>query len=123
YHQHQRVFGKLIADEYAAEVLITPLRDEQIADFIKKYVDEQREEWRYSQEEIFDYIKKTRLRYECNNPLMLFTLMRTINGIQDRNRMNIDTRGKLLREFVSQLIGRELEKPKWKKVTFASEDV
>jgi len=127
-YREQPVFASLVGEEYTLEALITPLRTKQIEEFVNQYitegyVNEQDERWNYTSDEVIGLIKETRLRYECTNPLMLFTLMKTINSIGVERGKQIDTRGRLLQEFVSQLIQRELEKPKWTKLAFTANEL
>lgn len=121
-YREQPAFSKLVRESRGQVALIPPLQLEQMYGFIKRYVDtsyvdEQGDRWQYSAEQIMQVIQQSRLRYNCTNPLMLFTLMRTVNGTGLERGMQLDTRGRLLREFVSQLIRRELKKPKWEALT------
>ncbi len=59
-------------------------------------------------------IDRSRLRYHCTNPMMLFTLMGIIDKIGVERGKQIDTRGRLLREYVKQLIEYEQQQAKWK---------
>ncbi|HET8910897.1 MAG TPA: hypothetical protein VFN23_05515, partial [Ktedonobacteraceae bacterium] len=94
--------------------LIYPLRLEQIRDFIEQYIQSQgTAEWQHSTDEIMQVIERSRLRYHCTNPMMLFTLMKIIDSIGVERGKMIDTRGLLLREFVVQLIQNEQEHPRW----------
>ena len=66
-------------------------------------------------------IDRSRLRYHCTNPMMLFTLMGIIDKIGVEYGKQIDTRGLLLRESVSQLLAQEIDK--WDGTAPAEQDV
>ena len=114
YHA-QPVFQTLVGEQYAREFLISPLKLEQMREFVEKYilagyVDEHSGIWQYTVDDIMGVIEKSRLSKHCTNPLMLYTLMKTINGTSLESSLELDTRGRLLGEFVSQLIRSELQK-------------
>jgi len=92
---------------------LQPLQPEQIHEFVEHYVSEQGDRWTYTPEQILEVIDSSRLRYHCTNPMMLFTFMEIIEGIGVQHDKQIDTRGQLLREYVSQSIERERSQARW----------
>ncbi len=75
----------------AAEALIAPLPLNKISEFVERYLTYPPAEghtWNYSAEEITQRVKETSLRYDCANPFMLVTLMKTINGIKPEERIS-----------------------------------
>lgn len=125
-YREQVVISRLVTERYATAVFISPLRLEQINEFIERYLDiapVDGQAWRYTASDIADLIRPTSLRYDCTNPFMLVTMMQTMNALNAEQRKHINTRGLLLRAFVSQLMAKELQKPEWSRRTFNQDDV
>ena len=98
---------------HAAEALIAPLPLNKISEFVERYLTYPPAEgytWNYSAEEITQRVKETSLRYDCANPFMLVTLMKTINGIKPEENRDINSRGRLLRAYISQALDDQLKK-------------
>lgn len=125
YIDHQ-MFSQLVGDGLAHRRILRPLHSNLIKEFISKYIEEYTisgEVSRYTADQVFDLIKKTRLRYECTNPLMLATLIEVVNNSTQRTSSQIETRGKLLRAWIASLIEREMAKDAWQSLPFQSRDV
>lgn len=121
-YRGQTALQSLVGKEYAETRMLQPLKPEDIETFIQKYIDaryvdeQEKDSWKYSVVEIKNFIDRSRLSKHCSNPLILYTLMRTINGMElIQGLRRLDTRGRLYKEFVSQLIKREANKPSWSK--------
>lgn len=112
-YREQREFVQLVDEGQAERVVIYPLQPEQVYDFVETYVTSQGKQWRHTAGQIMQVIDRSRLRYHCTNPMMLFTLMGIIDKIGVERGKQIDTRGRLLRESVKQLIEYEQQQAKW----------
>lgn len=120
-YREQPDFVELVEDGRAARVVVYPLQLEQVYAFVERYVEQQSDQWRHTAGQIMTVIDRSRLRYHCTNPMMLFTLMGIIDKIGVEYGKLIDTRGLLLRESVSQLIAQEVDK--WDGAAPAEQDI
>ncbi len=114
-YRGQPDFIRLVNKGQASRATVYPLQAEQINEFVERYVERQDNHWRHTAGQIMQVIDRSRLRYHCTNPMMLFTLMGIIDKIGVERGKQIDTRGRLLRESVQQLIIREQAQPRWNK--------
>jgi HEAT repeat protein len=112
-YREQSGFVQMVEEGYAARAVIYPLQPEQVSEFVERYVERQGRNWQHTAGQILHVIDRSRLRYHCTNPMMLFTLMGIIDKIGVERGKQIDTRGRLLREYVRQLIAYEQRQPKW----------
>ncbi|HLZ55624.1 MAG TPA: HEAT repeat domain-containing protein [Ktedonosporobacter sp.] len=114
-YREQQDFVQLVEEGYAARAVIYPLQPEQVSEFVERYIERQDQDqhWRHTAGQILQVIDRSRLRYHCTNPMMLFTLMGIIDRIGIERGRQIDTRGRLLREYVKQLIEYEQRQIKW----------
>lgn len=112
-YREQAEFVTLVEEGRATKVVIYPLQTTEINEFVERYVEHQDRQWRHTAGQIMQVIDRSRLRYHCTNPMMLFTLMGIIDKIGVERGKQIDTRGRLLRESVRQLIAREQEQSRW----------
>lgn len=112
YHERSD-FVQLVDDGQAVCAVIYPLQHEQVYEFVELYVQKQDKQWKHTAGQILQVIDRSRLRYHCTNPMMLFTLMGIIDQIGVERGKQIDTRGRLLREYVRHLIDYEGRQAKW----------
>ncbi|GCE49119.1 hypothetical protein KTH_39880 [Thermosporothrix hazakensis] len=105
-YKGQSEFKLLVESGQAELATIHPLQPEQVREFVERYVKTQ-SEWHHSDDEIMEVIDRSRLRYHCTNPMMLVTLMEIIDQIGVERGKQVDTRGRLLREWVRQVIVKE----------------
>ena len=112
-YREQSEFVQLVDDGRAERVVIYPLQSEQVYEFVETYVINQGKQWRHTAGQIMQVIDRSRLRYHCTNPMMLFTLMSVIDKIGVERGKQTDTRGRLLRESVKQLIEYEQQQARW----------
>ncbi len=122
-YREQEDFVKLVDEGHAARAVVYPLQPDQINQFVERYVERQDKSWLHTAGQIIQVIDRSRLRYHCTNPMMLFTLMGIIDKIGVERGKQIDTRGRLLREYVKQLISKEQHQPKWSKAAPNERDV
>ncbi len=115
-YREQPDFIDLVNKGQASRATVYPLQTDQISEFVERYVERQDKHWRHTAGQIMQVIDRSRLRYHCTNPMMLFTLMGIIDKIGVERGKQIDTRGRLLRESVKQLVMREQAQPRWNKV-------
>ncbi len=104
--REQPQLAQLVAEHLVAHAVISPLSLEQMRSFIERYIEEQEpgKRWQHTAGQIMDVIEHSRLRFQCANPLLFFAFMQVIDGIGVERGKQIDTRGRLLREFVTHLI-------------------
>src|SRR5579883_964082 len=114
-YREQPDFIQLVEGGQALRAVLYPLQPEQISEFVERYVVRQDQRWQHTAGQIMQVIDRSRLRYHCTNPMMLFTLMGIIDKIGVERGKQIDTRGRLLRESVRQLIEYEQLQPRWSK--------
>ncbi|MBE3560744.1 MAG: HEAT repeat domain-containing protein [Ktedonobacteraceae bacterium] len=115
-YREQPDFVQLVEEGRVTCVTIYPLQPEQVSEFVERYVERQDQHWRHTAGQILQVIDRSRLRYHCTNPMMLFTLMGIIDKIGVERGKQIDTRGRLLREYVRQLIAYEQRQPRWNRL-------
>jgi HEAT repeat protein len=116
---------QLAVDGQAVCAEISQLQQAQIREFVEHSIEEQGEniQWMYTAGQVMEAIDHSRFRDFCTNPMMLLTLLDVIDE-QDVGRVKqMDTRGLLLREFVSELIKREQKRPLWSGKAPAYSDV
>jgi HEAT repeat protein len=116
-YREQADFVQLVEEGHVARAVIYPLRPEQVYDFVELYVEKQDKSWKHTAGQIMQVIDRSRLRYHCTNPMMLFTLMGIIDKIGMERGKQIDTRGRLLREYVRHLLDYERHQPRWMRGT------
>lgn len=107
-YREQGDLAQLVDEGRAARADMYPLDLAQVQEFVARYIERQNERWSHSTAEIMAVIDRSRLRYHCTNPMMLFTLMEIIDKIGVERGKQVDTRGRLLRESIRQLIANEL---------------
>ena len=106
---------QLVNEGHLERSLISPLRLEQVREFVERYIEAQGDQWQHTAGQIMQVIQNSRLRYLCANPLMLFFFLEIIDKVGVERGKKLDTRGRILREYVAQLIQREQKRPEWKK--------
>ncbi|GCF09131.1 HEAT repeat domain-containing protein [Dictyobacter arantiisoli] len=107
-YREQADFAQLVNDGQAIRVTVYPLQLEQVHEFVTRYVEKQTQQWVHTAEQIMQVIDRSRLRYHCTNPMMLFTLMEIIDTLGLDEGAQIDTRGRLLRESVRHLLRKRI---------------
>ncbi|GHO91340.1 hypothetical protein KSF_013880 [Reticulibacter mediterranei] len=122
-YREQHDFIQLVNEGSASCAIIYPLQPEQVHEFVERYVERQDLHWQHTAGQIVQVIDRSRLRYHCTNPMMLFTLMGIIDRIGVERGKQIDTRGRLLREYVKQLILYEQQQPRWSRGAPAEREV
>jgi HEAT repeat protein len=122
-YREQHKFVQLVDEGKASCVIVYPLQHEQIHELVELYVQKQDKRWQHTAGQILQVIDRSRLYYHCTNSMMLFTLMGIIDRIGIERGKQIDTRGRLLREYVKQVIAHEGQQAKWKREAPAQEVV
>jgi hypothetical protein len=118
-YRNQAVLSSLVEKHHAAEALILPLRLDDIHKFVEqytKYSNDEGKPWRYESQDINQLIEHSNMSYSCTNPMMLVTMMKIINQVGIEHGLELDTRGRLLSRFVSQVVRREITQPQWNTV-------
>ncbi len=114
---------QLVEEERAICVVIQPLQMEQIAEFVERYIEKQDKQWKHTAGQVMSVIERNRLRYHCTNPMMLYMLMGIIDKLGVERGKQVDTRGRLLREYVKQLLTSEQKQAQWSQGAPAQQDV
>jgi HEAT repeat protein len=122
-YREQREFEQLVDEGHASRAVIHPLQPEQINEFVERYIERQDKHWKHTAGQILQVIDRSRLRYHCSNPMLLFTLMGIIDKIGIERGRQIDTRGRLLREYIKQIVAYEQRQPKWSQETPTEQEV
>lgn len=113
-----------LVDEFSvALALIYPLNQGQVRSFVERYIEESDKHKRHTAGQIMELVDRSRLRYFCTNPMMLFVLLEIIDEMGVARGKQNDTRGYLLREYVAQLMRQEREQPEWSNEALAEKDV
>ncbi|HLZ80223.1 MAG TPA: HEAT repeat domain-containing protein, partial [Ktedonobacteraceae bacterium] len=114
---------QLVNEGHIERAVISPLQTDLVREFVEQYIEAQGDQWQHTAGQIMQVIQSNRLRYLCTNPLMLFSFLEIIDKVGIERGRKLDTRGHILREYVSQLIQREQKRPEWKKSVPAENDV
>lgn len=114
YHE-QPLLAQLVDDGQLVCTRLQPLQPEQVREFVEHIIAEQGARRRHTAGQIMEVINRSRLRSHCTNPMMLFALTEVIDDVGVQGGKQIDTRGQLLRQFVSQCIARERRQATWDK--------
>ncbi|TMC21484.1 MAG: hypothetical protein E6J34_09510, partial [Chloroflexi bacterium] len=112
-YREQRKLAQLVERGRVAQAVISPLLPEQIHACVERYIEQQDKQWKHTAGQIIQVIDRSRLRYHCTNPMMLFLLLGIIDTIGVERGKQVDTRGRLLREAVGQLIEDERQRARW----------
>jgi HEAT repeat protein len=108
-YREQEELVQLVDDGLAARAEMSPLDPAQVQEFVARSIERQSERPTYTTAEVMTAIERSRLRYHCTNPMMLFTLMEIIDHVGVERSKQVDTRGGLLREWVRLSIDNERE--------------
>src|SRR5260370_32627398 len=79
--------------------------------------------WQLTGGQVMEVINGSRLHDHCTNPLMFFSLLEIIDGIGVNFGRQLDTRGRLLRAYVKDLIQYEMSQPRWSNAALDENDV
>jgi HEAT repeat protein len=113
YHE-QDTFAQLVDEGNAMHALIYPMQPDHVNELVESFVERQDNHWRYTAGQIIQLIERSRLRYHSRNPMMAFALLNSIDRVGIEQSKQIDTRGRLLREYVVQLFENESKRPQWR---------
>ncbi len=122
-YRQQPDLVQLVEEGQAAHAVIHPLQPDQIAEVVEGYIEKQDKQWRHTAGQIMSVIERSRLRYHCTNPLMLFTLMGIIDKVGVERGKQTDTRSLLLHEYVKQALNSGRKQAKWSQRAPAEQEV
>ncbi len=122
-YREQQELIMLGNEGHIERAVIYPFQVEQVRQFIERYIQDQGRQGQHTAGQVMQMIDHSRLRYLCANPLILCTLMETIDKVGIERGKQLDTRGGLLQEYVAQLIEREQARSKWRRGAPAANDV
>ncbi|GAC1366489.1 MAG: hypothetical protein NVSMB44_30300 [Ktedonobacteraceae bacterium] len=112
-YRRQPELMQLVDNGQVAYAVINPLRTEHIAEYVERYIEKQDKQWKHTAGQVMSVIERSRLRYHCTNSMLLSALMAVIDKIGVERGKQSDTRGRLLREYVRQLITNERKQAIW----------
>jgi HEAT repeat protein len=112
-YRRQPDLVQLVEEGRTTCVVIRPLQTDQIAQFVERYIEKQDKQWKHTAGQIISVIERSRLRYHCTNPMLLFMLMGIVDKIGVERGKQVDTRGRLLREYVKQRCNNEQKQAQW----------
>ena len=104
---------------------VQPLEEEQARNFVERYIEGEKsgKRWRHTAGQIMDMIAHTRLRALCSVPLFMLALLSVIDSIGIERGKRLDTRGRLLRAYASDLVQQAQKQPAWQKRAPQEKDV
>ena len=94
-------------------VVLRPLEHEQIRAFVESRALNTYNPWQHTVGQVMQEIERSRFRYHCTNPMLLSCLVEIVDRAGIERARQLDTRGRLLREFVAQVIELEQSDPAW----------
>ena len=106
-YRGQQALLKLVDDDLIDLAIIEPLQPAQVRDFVERYIESQGNHWRHTAGQIMQSIDRSRLRYLCRNPLLLFSFLAIIDRIGIQHVQSLDTRGLLMQSYVAHMLKQE----------------
>ena len=103
----------LVDGGFAARAVISPLSSQIMRGCIEQYIETQDNGWQYTAGQLMHSITSSRLRYLCDNPFLLFTLLEMVPTTAIDRIKVLDTRGRLLQAYVMQRITQGRQQPRW----------
>jgi HEAT repeats len=121
---HNSIFETVVNERGIQTAIIKPLETDQQDTFIHTCIENEQAEkpWICTSQQMIDFITSKNLRSECTNPQKLLALMRIIDAVIETTK-EINTLGKLLREFVSQLVEPEKTRERWQACAFSNDEL
>ena len=113
-YQAQKELSALVNEGHIELASIEPLPMDIVRQFVERYIHDQGNSWQHTAGQIMQVIEQSRLQYICTNPTMLFVLMEIIDKLGVERGKAMDTRGRLLREYVSRRIKRTQAQSIWR---------
>ena len=111
--RRQVALAEAIEANLVPQAYLQPLTTEQMRTIVEQYIEGDGKKWRHTAGQVMDIITRTRLQICCTAPLLLFALLSVIDGMGMERGKRLDTRGRLLRTFVSQRIAQTQRLPAW----------
>ena len=112
YQEQPELIG-LVNEGHIELANIEPLPLDTVRQFVERYIHDQGNQWQHTAGQIMQLIEHTRFYYICTNPFMLFAFLAIIDNVGIERGKTLDTRGRLLREYVSQRIKRTQAQAAW----------
>ncbi len=121
----QPELAQAVEENLVVRVYINPLDAEQMRSFVERFIGERDsgKKWQLTAGQVMEVINRSRLHDHCTNPLMFFSLLEIIDGIGVNFGRQLDTRGRLLRAYVKDLIQYEMSQPRWSNAALDENDV
>jgi HEAT repeat protein len=117
--QEQDVLKQFNREGLAVVETIPPLSREEVSEFTKHFLstrpsNKKEQSNKPDIDEIVTQITKTSRRYECTSPFILIKLIETLESIGAEQARRINSRGRLLRESMTQLLDKVQFEPQMK---------
>ncbi len=108
-YREQQAIARLVDDQLIDLALIEPMALVEVREFVERYIESQGDHWRHTAGQIMQVIEQSRLSYFCHTPLLLYIFLNVIDRVGIQHGQTLDSRGRLLQEYVSHMM--KLEKP------------
>jgi HEAT repeat protein len=102
----QQELARVVDEGHLNAAVMEPLSVEQMRQAIEGYINAQGNQWRHTAGQIMQLIDRSRLRYLCPNPLVLFALLAFIDGRGVELGKTLDTRGRVLQAYIAHKLNQ-----------------
>ncbi|MDQ6660113.1 MAG: HEAT repeat domain-containing protein, partial [Chloroflexota bacterium] len=106
-YQNQPGLTELVQAGQLGQAVLAPFSPEQRREFIEHYIEVQGASWQYTAGQVLQALDRSRLRFFCTNPMMLSMVMDVIEIAGVKQTEQLDTRGRIVREYVARLMQRQ----------------
>jgi HEAT repeat protein len=113
--RRQPSLAEAIEANLVTRAFLQPLTTTQMRAIVEQYIesDSAGKKWKHTAGQVMDIITSTRLQTCCETPLLLLSLLSVVDGMGMERGRRLDTRGRLLRAYVSQRIAQTQRQPSW----------
>ena len=113
-YQAQPPLVQMVQSGRLEQVLLRPLEHEHMRAFVESRALSAENPRQHTVGQVMQTIERSRFRYLCTNTMMLSCLVEIIDTVGIERARQLDTRGRLLHEFVAQVIELEQSDPSWR---------
>ncbi|HLI06885.1 MAG TPA: HEAT repeat domain-containing protein [Ktedonobacteraceae bacterium] len=119
--QAQEALVQLVQDSRVEWLELQPLDQEQVRSFVESAALNAAHPWQHTAGQVMQGIISSRLRTLSTNPMMLSCLVEVVDKVGVRQMRQLDTRGALLRAFITQII--EQQRATWRQQLPATQSI
>ncbi len=120
-YRAQEALVQLVQDGRLQWLELQPLDQEQVRSFVESAALNATHPWQYTVGQVMQGIVSSRLCALCANPMMLSCLVEIVDKVGIRQMRQLDTRGGLLRAFVTQTI--EQQRVAWRQQAPSTQNI